>query len=68
VYFKLIGDHVIYLVLYVDDMLLVGNDKEIIQDLKTQFSSKFDMKDLGELQSIFWARKLKEIRQRGSSG
>ena len=47
VYFKLIGDHVIYLVLYVDDMLLVGNDKEIIQDLKTQLSSKFDMKDLG---------------------
>ena len=35
VYFKLIGDRVIYLVLYVDDMLLVGNDKEIIQDLKT---------------------------------
>eukprot|EP00253_Pinus_taeda_P001900 PITA_01900 len=29
-YSKLIGDHVIYLVLYVDDMLLVGNDKEII--------------------------------------
>ena len=27
VYFKLIGDHVIYLVLYVNDMLLVGNDK-----------------------------------------
>eukprot|EP00253_Pinus_taeda_P027996 PITA_27996 len=47
VYFKLIGDRVFYLVLYVDDMLLVGNDKEIIQDLKTQLSSKFDMKDLG---------------------
>ena len=30
VYFKLIGDHLIYLVLYVDDMLLVGNNKEII--------------------------------------
>ena len=28
-------------------MLLVGNDKEIVQDLKTQLSSKFDMKDLG---------------------
>eukprot|EP00253_Pinus_taeda_P022152 PITA_22152 len=28
-------------------MLLVGNDKEIIQDLKTQLSSKFDIKDLG---------------------
>jgi len=47
VYFKLIGDHVIYLVLYVDDMLLVANDKEIIQDWKTQLSSRFNMKDLG---------------------
>ena len=46
-YFKLIGDFVIYLVLYVDDMLLFGNDKGIIQDLKTQLSSKFNMKDLG---------------------
>ena len=48
VYFKLIGDRVIYLVLYVDDMLLVGNDKEIIRDLKTRLSSKFDMKYRGD--------------------
>jgi hypothetical protein len=47
VYFKLIGDRLIYLVLYVDDMLLIGNNKEIIQDVKTQLSSKFYMKDLG---------------------
>jgi hypothetical protein len=46
VYFKLIGDHLIYLVLYVDDMLLIRNNKKIIQDVKTQLSSKFDMKDL----------------------
>ena len=52
VYFKLIGDRVIYLVFYVDDMLLVGNDKEIIQDLKTQLSSKFGMKDLGSTNYI----------------
>jgi len=45
-YSKLIGDHVIYLVLYVDDILLIGNKKEIIQELKTQLSSKFNMKDL----------------------
>jgi len=51
-YFKLIGDHVIYLVLNVDDILLVGNDKEIIQDLKTQLSSKFDMKYLGVVNYI----------------
>jgi hypothetical protein len=47
VYSKLIGDHLIYLVLYLDDMLLIGNNKEIIQDVKIQLSSKFDMKDLG---------------------
>jgi hypothetical protein len=46
-YFKLIGDRLIYLILYVDDMSLIGNDKEIIQDVKNQLSSKFDMKDLG---------------------
>jgi hypothetical protein len=45
-YFKLIGYHLIYLLLYVYDMLLIGNDKEIIQDVKTQLSSKFDMKDI----------------------
>jgi len=65
VYFKSIGGCVIYLVLYVDDMLLVGNNKDIIQDLETQLSSKFDMKIL-VLQTIFWAWKLKEIKQRGS--
>ena len=27
VYFKLFGDHFIYLVLYLDDMLLIGNNK-----------------------------------------
>jgi hypothetical protein len=47
VYFKLIGDYLIYLVLYVDDMLLIGNNKEIIQDVKTQLSCKFEMKDIG---------------------
>jgi len=52
VYFKLIGDHVIYLVLYVDDMLLIGNNKEIIQELKTQLYSKLDMKYLGVLNYI----------------
>jgi hypothetical protein len=46
VYFKLNHDHLIHLVLYVDEMLRIGNNKEIIQDVKTQFSSKFDVKDI----------------------
>ena len=53
VYFKLIVDCVIYLVMYVDDMFLIGNNREIIQDVKTRLSSKFDMKDLSAVNYAF---------------
>ena len=32
--------------LYVDDMLLVGNNMEVIKDVKMYLYSKFDMKDI----------------------
>jgi hypothetical protein len=60
-YFKLTRDHLNYLVMYVDGMLLIGNNKEIIQDVKNQFSSKFDMKDLNASNFILGTWKLKEI-------
>ena len=47
VYYKQVGEHFIYVVLYVDGMLLVGNNMEVIKEVKLQLSSKFDMKDLG---------------------
>jgi len=28
-------------------MLLIGNNKDVIKEVKSQLSSKFDMKDLG---------------------
>jgi hypothetical protein len=34
-------------VLYVDDMLLVGNNMNVVKEVKSHLSSKFDMKDLG---------------------
>ena len=46
VYYKKVGENFIYVVFYVDDMLLVGNNMEIIKEVKLQLSSKFDMKDL----------------------
>jgi hypothetical protein len=52
VYFKLIHDHLIYLVLYVDGMLLIGNNTKIIHDVKNQLSYKFDMKDLDDVNFI----------------
>jgi hypothetical protein len=46
VYSKQVGNHFIYVVLYVDAMLLVGNNMDVINEVKSQRSSKFDMKDL----------------------
>ena len=41
------GDKFIILLLYVDDMLIVGQDAKMIGDLKKELSKSFDMKDLG---------------------
>ena len=43
---------VIFLVLYVDDILLIGNDVRVISSVKIWLSSQFDMKDLGEANFI----------------
>ena len=47
-------------------MWLIGNEKEIIQDLKTRLFSKFDMKDLGAANYIL-GMEIREIGKRGSS-
>jgi len=46
-YSKQVGNHFIYVVLYVDDMLLVGNNMDVIKEVKSHLSTKFDMKDFG---------------------
>jgi hypothetical protein len=46
IYSKEEGGHFIYVALYVDDMLLIGNDMDAIKEVKKQIFSKFDMKDL----------------------
>jgi hypothetical protein len=46
VYSKQVGNHFIYVVLHIDDMLLVGNNIDVIKEVKSHLSSKFDMKDL----------------------
>jgi hypothetical protein len=46
VYSRKVGNHFIYVVLYVNDMLLVGNNMNVIKEVKSQLSCKFDMKDL----------------------
>ncbi|KAL0439747.1 UNVERIFIED_CONTAM: hypothetical protein Slati_2457700 [Sesamum latifolium] len=46
------GSSVAYLVLYVDDILLIGNDVKMLGDIKAWLSTQFSMKDMGEASYI----------------
>ena len=43
------NDHIMCLIIYVDDMIIRRYDKEEIIVLKEQLSHEFEMKDLGQL-------------------
>src|SRR6266511_3558187 len=42
------GSSVSFLILYVDDILLIGNDIEFLDSIKGYLNKTFSMKDLGE--------------------
>ncbi|KAL0413395.1 UNVERIFIED_CONTAM: Copia protein [Sesamum radiatum] len=52
VYKKINGSSVAYLVLYVDDILLIGNDVKMLGNIKAWLSTQFSMKDMGEASYI----------------
>lgn len=52
VYIKHTSGIYIYLLLYVDDMLVACKDMGVIDDLKKKLSQRFDMKDLGAARKI----------------
>ncbi|GJW58924.1 retrotransposon protein, putative, ty1-copia subclass [Tanacetum coccineum] len=48
VYVKASGSYVTFLILYVDDILIMGNNIPMLQDVKSYLGRCFAMKDLGE--------------------
>jgi hypothetical protein len=48
VYKKASGSAIVFLVLYVDDILLIGNDIPMLEATKSSLGKSFSMKDLGE--------------------
>ncbi|KAI3689133.1 hypothetical protein L2E82_47082 [Cichorium intybus] len=64
VYVKASGSIVTLLVLYVDDILLMGNDIPTLQDVKTWLGKCFAMKDLGEAAYILGIRILRDREKR----
>ena len=53
VYKRVSGSTIIFLVLYVDDILLIGNDIPMLTMVKRWLSKKFSMKNLEEASYIF---------------
>jgi hypothetical protein len=64
VYLKTVNGSTIYLLLYVDDMLIVAKDKSEITKLKAHLNLEFEMKDLGAAKKILG---VEIIRNRKSS-
>ena len=66
VYFRKLQDgSFIYLLLYVDDMLIASRNQGEICRLKAQLSKEFEMKDLGEAKKILGMEIVRD-RQRGT--
>ncbi|KAK1606139.1 hypothetical protein QYE76_029812 [Lolium multiflorum] len=52
IYKKVSGSSVAFPILYVDDILLIGNDIELLSSVKGYLNNSFSMKDLGEASYI----------------
>ena len=64
VYKRIQGTKVVFLVLYVDDILLIGNDIEVLSSVKGWLQKQFDMKDLGEAKYILGIKLLRDRKNK----
>ena len=55
---------VVFMILYIDDILLIGNDVRLLSLVKIWFSTQFQMKDLEEAQYILWIKVLRDHKNR----
>ncbi|GKF23192.1 retrotransposon protein, putative, ty1-copia subclass, partial [Tanacetum coccineum] len=64
VYLKASGSNVAFLILYVDDILLMENNVTMLQEVKSWLCKCFSMKDLGEAGYILGRAAIKPSRAR----
>ena len=62
VYKKVSGSSVAFLILYVDDILLMGNDIEFLDSIKGYLNKSFSTKDLSEVAYILGIKIHREIK------
>ena len=65
VYYRFDGGNSVILCLYVDDILIFGNNIEVIKEVKNFLSNNFEIKDLGEADVIL---NIKLLREEGNGG
>jgi hypothetical protein len=63
IYAKFRNGKFIFLILYVDDILLTSSDVSLLLDTKRFLSSNFDMKDLGEASFVLGIEIHRDIRK-----
>ena len=63
-YFKKIDNNFIILLLYVDDMLVAGSNRQEIVNLKLKLSKQFEMKDRGAAKQILGMRIQRDTNSR----
>ena len=64
IYAKFKNEKIIFLILYVDDILLASSDIDLLLEIKKFLSSKFDMNDLGEA-SFVLELKFTKMKEKG---
>ncbi|GKE80477.1 retrotransposon protein, putative, ty1-copia subclass, partial [Tanacetum coccineum] len=64
VYLKANGNYITFLILYVDDILIMGNHIPMLQDVKSYLGRCFAMKDLGEAAYILGIKIYKDRSRR----
>ena len=55
---------VVFLILYVDDILLIGNDVGTLSSVKVWLSTQIDIKDLGEARHILGIKLMRDRLKR----
>ncbi|KAK1564561.1 hypothetical protein Q3G72_005813 [Acer saccharum] len=55
---------VVFLVLYIDDILLIGNDVESLSSVKKWLANQFQMKDLGEASYVLGIQLIRDRKNK----
>lgn len=63
IYYKVSGNKRLYIAVYVDDLLVLSNDRQIKEEIKAELKKQFKMKDLGEAKLCLGMRITRDRKQ-----